>query len=75
MTVDNVYNVPKSQWRKWAGLGQQTFNTVYEELVLNQAVMKHPAAPQLDVAHWETFAWNAAFTAASAATKAAHGRR
>jgi hypothetical protein len=61
---ENLYKVPKSQWKKWSPQARRVFNTVYDSMVLNQWLFKHPKAPDLDNLHWKTTAWNAAWIAA-----------
>lgn len=64
----NLYHVPLRQWRKWDGRARQLFNEVYSSMVGNQWLFLHPEQEKVSRRLWKTTAWNAAWTAASAAT-------
>lgn len=66
-TRSNIYNVPVKQWVKWGALARQVFNEVYSSMVKNQGLFLHPKQVKASRSHWRTTAWNAAWTAASAA--------
>lgn len=63
----NLYRVPVKQWDKWSAVGRQVFNEVYSSMVGNQWLFLHPKQEKMSRSHWKTTAWNAAWTAASAA--------
>ena len=63
----NLYHVPVRQWRKWSPAERQVFNEVYSSMTKNKDLFLHPKASAPSRAHWKTTAWNAAWTAASAA--------
>ena len=67
---DNHYNVPMKKWRNWPDLCQRVFNEVYSTMDQNQTLFLHPKAKGYSKAHWNTTAWNGAWTAADAAQKA-----
>lgn len=67
---ENLNKVPKKQWKKWPDLAQRVFNEVFEGLYLNQEMMLHPKSAMVSEKRWKTTAWNAAWTAADAATTA-----
>jgi hypothetical protein len=64
----NLYHVPLRQWRKWDARTRQVFNEVYSAMVWQQEMFQHPKQEKLSRSHWKTVAWNAAWTAACAAT-------
>jgi hypothetical protein len=62
--IENIYKVPKKQWKKWAEVEQELFNALNRFMEDNQNLCLHPSvAPLLDE-HWKTTAWNAAWMAA-----------
>jgi hypothetical protein len=63
----NVYRVPLKQWRKWGPGARQVFNEVYSSMTRGQDLFLHPKQEKMSRSHWRTTAWNAAWTAASAA--------
>lgn len=62
----NLYRVPLKQWRRWTPTAKQAFNEVYSAMVKNQGLFLHPKQERLSRSHWQTTAWNAAWTAANA---------
>lgn len=63
----NRYKVPEGQWRKWSKQARAVFNEVYRNMRSSQWAFLHPDAELTKRTHWRTTAWNAAWTAASAA--------
>ncbi len=64
--LDNPHKVPRAQWRKWNGPARATFNEIYALVKQNQGLFTHPKAAQVPDVHWNTTAWNVAFSAACA---------
>ena len=64
MNAKNVYRVPVKQWRQWSAGAHSMFNCVYSYVYDNQPMMTHPAAPQINPAHWKTLSWDVAWIAA-----------
>ncbi len=64
--VANKNKVPVKMWRKWSGEGKRVFNEVYEFIRNNRENMMHPDCIKMEMEHWYTIAWNAAWVAASA---------
>jgi hypothetical protein len=64
----NINKVPLVQWRRWDDTGRRTFNQLYGVMVDEQFLFVHPKAAAVPPKHWNTVAWNAAWTAADAAT-------
>lgn len=62
----NIYKVPKSQWKKWTPHARRVFNYLYDLMLSNQDLFRHPNAPIRDAKLWKTTAWNAAWEAAYA---------
>lgn len=62
--VENLYKVPRNQWKKWDDRQRSMFNMMNEFLLDHQEIMNHPEAPVLHPKHWDTIAWNAAWMAA-----------
>lgn len=60
----NKHKMNKRQWQRWSEPQQRMFNAVYETGLLSERVMLHPQTPELEREHWNTIAWNFAFTAA-----------
>lgn len=71
MPQANHHNVPTKMWRRWSDVGQFVFNETFETMRSNANLFKHPKDPvQKPVEdHWTTTCWNAAWTAADAATR------
>lgn len=63
----NLYHVQKKQWEKWDTRSRQIFNEVYSSMERNQRYFLHPEQDKVSKRLWKTTAWNAAWTAASAA--------
>jgi hypothetical protein len=61
--VENIYFVPKRQWRKWSDTEQRLFNGMYQTM-LDQQLFKHPLGATQSDECWKTTAWNAAWMAA-----------
>lgn len=61
----NRYRVPKKQWKRWGKTARRVFNHVYSAMRGNCRVYNHPGAA-VNVNHWQTVCWNAAWTAAEA---------
>jgi hypothetical protein len=66
----NLYHVPVKQWNKWSPAARQVFNDVHSSMSRNQHFFIHPKQEKASRSHWKTTAWNAAWTAASAADEA-----
>lgn len=64
----NKFGVPKKMWNRWTESGREVFNLVYESMVTNQNVYIHPKSSIRPRDHWATTCWNAAWTAADAAS-------
>lgn len=64
--MENIFKVPKSQWKKWSPLSRAVFNDVYCAMYEAQWMFLHPDAKINIHEHWTTTAWNAAWTAAQA---------
>lgn len=62
--VRNKFRVPVAQWRKWNDAARAVFNGTYDLMLSNQLNMAHPRMPPLEVDHWATICWNAAWIAA-----------
>lgn len=62
----NTNKVPQKQWRKWTNQAREVFNSVYSQMRRDQAMFQHPNAKRQPREHWNTTAWNAAWTAADA---------
>jgi hypothetical protein len=69
-TIRNANLVPKAQWRKWGPEARHVFNEVYATMAHNVRLFMHPKQKPPTVEHWQTSAWNAAWTAADAAQEA-----
>jgi hypothetical protein len=63
----NLYHVPGKKWREWTPQARGVFNLVYSTMRPNQSLFIHPKAAKHSREHWNTVAWNAAWTAANAA--------
>ncbi len=63
---DNLYDVPKSQWKKWSPLARNVFNQVYFVSFENQKIFTHPRTPNIEKEQWKTVSWNHAWEAAEA---------
>lgn len=64
--VQNLYKVPQRQWKRWNWLAQHVFNQTYGGMTRSIDLFVHPKAPKVDPKHFDTTAWNAAWTAADA---------
>lgn len=62
----NTYDVPKKQWEQWSPHVQGVFNIVYGAMIGDPWAYQHPKAERGKEEHWQTVAWNAAWTAANA---------
>lgn len=67
-TIKNAHGVPQKQWRKWNAAGREAFNRVYAHMSDNQSLYLHPDQKKSEPTHWKTTAWNAAWSAADAAS-------
>ena len=67
---DNLHKVPAKKWRNWPDICQRVFNEVYLTMVHNQDLFLHPKAKINSDPHWNTTAWNGAWTAADAVQRA-----
>jgi hypothetical protein len=67
MSQKNCNRVPKRQWAKWSEESRAAFNEVYGFMTVNPRLMSHPQMAPMDVEHWSTICWNAAWLAADAA--------
>lgn len=63
----NLYHVPVKTWKVWNPHQREVFNIVYSTVRDNQSLFIHPNAAPHSRAHWNTAAWNTAWTAANAA--------
>jgi hypothetical protein len=71
--VANKYKVGKRQWKYWNKTARKQFNNYYPYFRDNQMLFKHPQVlPELDD-HWDTTAWNMAWTLADAVQEATDG--
>jgi len=66
MPIPNSNKVPRKQWLRWSEAARYVFNETYQTLVQSQKLFSHPKAKKMEDAHWDTVAWNAAWTAADA---------
>jgi hypothetical protein len=70
--VPNRFKVSKDQWRKWTPDAQRVFNEVYYVMRENPRLFAHPSMElvytNMSKRDWSTTCWNAAWTAADAAT-------
>lgn len=66
MIVPNYNKVPKGQWKKWSPSAQRVFNHLFDMMTENQNLFRHPKGPLVDMKHFRTTAWNAAWEAAYA---------
>lgn len=62
--IKNKFKVPKKKWNKWGKAARAMFNTMYYTMTHNKNLFEHPDAPEIEKAHWNTTAWNAAWIAA-----------
>ena len=62
--VLNLYHVGKSQWKKWNDDERRRFNYMYDYVVNNQHLFKHPLDGLSSAEYWKTTAWNVAWIAA-----------
>lgn len=62
----NTHDVPKKVWTKWSAHAQHVFNLIYPNMRDTQDIFLHPKAVKMESEHWQTVAWNAAWTAADA---------
>jgi hypothetical protein len=62
----NINRVPKKSWMQWSELARKVFNRVYNFVMDNEDLMKHPKQPVMKPRHWKTIAWNSAWIAADA---------
>lgn len=65
----NKYRVNGKVWRNWTQLGRDSFNEHYEYFKENQDIFLHPKAIVNSEEHWNTTAWNMAWSVADAVTK------
>lgn len=63
---ENLYKVPKSQWKKWTPHARRVFNALFFEMTERADLFQHPKQPKVDLHFWKTTAWNAAWEAARA---------
>ena len=56
----------KKKLKRWSQEGRRVFAEVYELMLANPELLKHPAQANIPAAHWKTLCWNAAWTAADA---------
>ena len=64
--IENKYDVRKKVWRHWSDKAKNAFNKIYELLIGNQELIKHPQAPLMKDEYWEILVWNTAWLAADA---------
>lgn len=67
-SVRNKFGVPKKMWTRWTESGREVFNILFESMLSNQSVYLHPKAAPFCRDFWRTTCWNAAWTAADAAS-------
>ncbi len=63
---DNLYRVPKAQWKKWTPHAKRVFNHLHGMMLDNEDLFHHPAQALIHPKFWKTTAWNAAWEAAHA---------
>lgn len=61
---ENIFNVPKKQWKKWNEAERKMFNDLNEIMLNSQLIYIHPMTFTISSRQWSTTAWNAARTAA-----------
>lgn len=66
----NKYKVGKGAWNSWNDSGKNSFNEYYEYFKFNQELFLHPKGVVNSEEHWDTTAWNMAWSVADAVTKA-----
>ena len=65
MAVQNRNKVPKKQWTKWNQKEiRLMFNGLYESMMNDPELFKHPKAEPMAPKYWKTISWNAAWIAA-----------
>lgn len=64
--TENVNKVSKAQWLRWSEHARRVFNSVYWQMSADVSLFLHPGAEVPEPRHWNTTAWNAAWTAAAA---------
>lgn len=65
--VENMFKVPKKQWKKWNDQERYIFNDVFLMMTLNQSLFLYPDTAEQSEERWRTTCWNAAWTAADSA--------
>ena len=63
---DNLHKVPMKVWKRWTPRQRKVFNEVYDTMLCNQELFRHPDAAAIPMTQWTTTAWNAAWIAAGA---------
>ncbi len=66
--IENMWKVPRAQWKKWGIAQRHVFNDVMGTMMKNPKLFQHPKAAPVTEPHWKTTAWNAAWMAADALT-------
>jgi hypothetical protein len=61
MDIHNEYKVPKKMWKKWTETERYRFNYMYDFVLNNQSILKHPNADLVPTEFWSTVAWNIAW--------------
>lgn len=69
MMPENTFKIPKSQWKKMSPQARRVFNYLYDMMINNQSLFKHPKDVEQDLKMWKTTAWNAAWEASYAVDK------
>lgn len=64
-TTTNPHDVPTKAWDKWSMAGRAAFNELYDLMTGSPELFRHPDADEAPTEHWETTAWNAAWSAAA----------
>lgn len=72
--TQNIFEVPKRQWRKWNNQARYVFNEHMNQ-TQGQVNVKHPEQELMPKHHWDTIQWNTAWLAADAVMETVKGYR
>jgi hypothetical protein len=63
----NKFKVPQKVWGSWTLVARHVFNKTYETMMKSPDNFRHPEdqKTEINLVHWKTIAWNAAWMAAS----------
>lgn len=71
--VNNEFKVPKKSWGSWTFVAKHLFNKLYAAMIMNPEFYVHTDVTArggfLSEKEWKVTAWNAAFMAASIASR------